>query len=42
MITPGIHENVQTIYESMNMIKHTADIIVPIHDIKWSTVDRIP
>jgi glyoxylase-like metal-dependent hydrolase (beta-lactamase superfamily II) len=42
MITPGIHENVQTTYESMNMIKHTADIIVPIHDIKWSTVDRIP
>ena len=42
MITPGIHENVQTIYESMAKIKHTADIIVPIHDIKWSSVERIP
>jgi len=42
MITPGIHDNPQKIIESMDMIKHTADIIVPIHDIKWSTVDRIP
>jgi glyoxylase-like metal-dependent hydrolase (beta-lactamase superfamily II) len=42
MITPGIHENVQTLYESMERIKHTADIIVPIHDIKWGSVERIP
>jgi len=42
MITPRIDYNPQAIIESMNMIKHTADIIVPIHDIKWSTVDRIP
>jgi len=42
MITPGIHENVQLLYESMEKIKHSADIIVPIHDIKWSTVDSIP
>lgn len=42
MITPGIHDNPQLAMESMNIIKHTADIIVPIHDIKWSTVDRIP
>lgn len=42
MITPGIHDNPQLAMESMNVIKHTADIIVPIHDIKWSTVKSIP
>jgi len=42
MITLGILDNPQEIIESMNMIKHTADIIVPIHDVKWTTVDRIP
>jgi len=34
MITLGIHDNAQEIIESMNMSKHTADIIVPIHDVK--------
>ena len=42
IILPGIHEDVRLIYDSMMKIKHTADIIVPIHDIKWSTVDSIP
>ena len=38
IITPRIHKNV-TKYD---IIRDTADIIMPIHDIKWSTVDRIP
>jgi glyoxylase-like metal-dependent hydrolase (beta-lactamase superfamily II) len=42
VITPGIHDNSQEAIESVIMIKHVADIIVPIHDIKWSTVNSIP
>ena len=42
VILPGIHEDVRLIYDSMMKIKHTADTIIPLHDIKWSTVERIP
>jgi len=34
MITPRIDYNPQSIIENMNIIKHTSDIIGPIHDIK--------
>jgi glyoxylase-like metal-dependent hydrolase (beta-lactamase superfamily II) len=42
MILPAVHEDTRELWESMLRIKQVADIIVPLHEQRWATVDRIP
>lgn len=41
LIVPGILLDAVKAYDSMLKVKKTADIIVPIHDKEWLTVDKI-
>jgi len=41
MIIPGIHIDVTHPYQSLQKIKHLADIIIPIHEPYFSTVPEI-
>jgi len=41
-ILPGIHIDIVELYESMKRIREASDIVVPIHDISYTTVERIP
>lgn len=42
VVPPGIQYNQREIVQSMINIKQTADIVMPLHDSKWLTTDRIP
>jgi len=39
---PGIHNDPVQAYESLIRIKRMADIKVPIHEIRFAFVDKIP
>lgn len=42
VITPGIHTNATEAYDSLLRIKEAADIIIPLHDIRYSGKGTIP
>jgi len=42
VIPSGILYDQRLMVESMVRIKHVADIVMPLHDIRWATTDRIP
>ncbi|MFC2039755.1 N-acyl homoserine lactonase family protein [Chloroflexota bacterium] len=39
---PGIHVDLLQTYHSMSRIKEIADIIVPIHEVRFAFIDAIP
>jgi len=41
-IVPGIHINIESLYESMLKVEEAADIIIPIHDKSFFNVKSIP
>ena len=42
VVTPGIHINVEQVYDSTLRVKETADVIVPSHEATFKHRDRIP
>jgi glyoxylase-like metal-dependent hydrolase (beta-lactamase superfamily II) len=42
IIMPGIHLNAMQAYDSMLMVKETADIIIPNHDPEFASMEKIP
>jgi N-acyl homoserine lactone hydrolase len=42
IIVPGIHLDVIQSYDSMLKVKEAADIIIPIHDPKFTSIDSLP
>jgi glyoxylase-like metal-dependent hydrolase (beta-lactamase superfamily II) len=41
-VPPGIHTDVLQVYDSAIMVKKMADMILPIHDTEFITVDKVP
>ena len=42
VIAPGILLDIQQAYDSVLKVKEMADIIIPIHDIKFLEMDSVP
>jgi len=42
MAAPGVYTNLLQAYDSIIKVKQTADIIIPLHDMKYTHVDAIP
>lgn len=39
---PGVYTNFLQAYDSIIKVKQTADIIIPLHDMKYTQIDTIP
>lgn len=42
VIPPGTHVNVYASYDIMLKVKDMADILLPLHDPKFASIDTIP
>ena len=42
VIPPGTHINVYDSYDIMLKVREMADILIPLHEPKFASVDRIP
>jgi N-acyl homoserine lactone hydrolase len=42
IVAPGIHTDLLEAYDSVLKVKHSADIVIPLHDPGFLEVDRIP
>ncbi|MBN1376456.1 MAG: N-acyl homoserine lactonase family protein [Dehalococcoidia bacterium] len=42
VITPGVHQDVIQVYDSVVRVKENADIVIPVHDAGFAERDRIP
>jgi len=42
VIPPGTHVNVYEAYDIMLKVKKSADILIPLHEPRFASVDTIP